>query len=387
MIIVAGKNNIAVKAIDYLRKNYHNDIAIIPNKDDRGTHSWQQSVIKFAKDFNLNLISLEQAYTEATIFISLESDRIVDPEKFKKANLYNLHFSNLPKYKGMYTSIWPILNNEKIAGVTLHQIDSGIDTGEIYQQVIFDVRPVDRARDLYRNYLIKSYELYIKSIDGILTGTLKKSPQSPTDSSYFSKSTIDFTNIKINLQATAHQILRQIYGFTFREYQLPIIFNKKIVEAEILGDRSKQKPGSIVSIFPESFVISTIDYDMRLYIDMIDSIFKFANCTPMQAKTLLKNLAGINDRNHKGWSPLIVAAYHGNHDVVNFLLDEGALINDENYNGTSVLMYAKEFALKTGDMTSFQELILRGADLEKKDYFGKSLIDYLTISEAKLLGL
>jgi len=47
-----------------------------------------------------------------------------------------------------------------------------------------------------------------------------------------------------------------------------------------------------------------------------------------------------------GWSPLIVAAYHGNHRVVNFLLKRGALASDESYNGTLVLMYEKDFALK-----------------------------------------
>ena len=134
-------------------------------------------------------------------------------------------------------------------------------------------------------------------------------------------------------------------------------------------------------------VIATIDYDLELYFDGIDSLHKFSSCDEIEASSLLKNLAGVNDRNNKGWSPLIVAAYHGNHRVVNFLLERGALANDENYNGTSVLMYAKDFALKTKDKTTFNRLIKVGADVEKKDFYGKGLRDYLTFSEENFLGL
>ena len=39
----------------------------------------------------------------------------------------------------MYTSYWPIKNGEKKSGVTLHKIDSGIDTGDIISQLSFDI--------------------------------------------------------------------------------------------------------------------------------------------------------------------------------------------------------------------------------------------------------
>lgn len=68
------------------------------------------------------------------IFISLEFDKIVNPDLFKDARLYNIHFSLLPSYKGMYTSAIPILNGEEMVGVTFHEIDKGIDTGNIIAQ-------------------------------------------------------------------------------------------------------------------------------------------------------------------------------------------------------------------------------------------------------------
>ena len=56
----------------------------------------------------------------------------------------------------MYTSCLPILNGETITGVTLHKIDSGIDTGYIIKQKVFKININDTARDLYLKYL-KNY--------------------------------------------------------------------------------------------------------------------------------------------------------------------------------------------------------------------------------------
>ena len=85
-------------------------------------------------------------------FISLEFDKIINTSLFKTTNLFNIHFSLLPRYKGMYTSILPILNGDKISGVTLHKIDRGIDTGDIIDKCSF------------RLILLTQQEIYILNI-------------------------------------------------------------------------------------------------------------------------------------------------------------------------------------------------------------------------------
>jgi methionyl-tRNA formyltransferase len=386
MIVIAGKNNIAVRALHYARL-CDLDVSVVLNKTDNGVDGWQKSLCKYAKDNNINILSLDQAYNEAKIFISLEFDLLVRPDKFDNENLFNIHFSNLPKYKGMYTSIWPIINNEKVGGVTLHKIDNGIDTGDVLSRSLFDINAVYRSRDLYRVYLEKSFELFKLNLSSILNGSFEIKAQDKIDSSYYSKSSIDFSRLSINFNASAYEVMKLIYAFSFREYQMPVVFGKSIAEVEILDDRSKLKPGSLIAESENSMIVSTIDYNVMLYFDRVDLINKFSECTVRECKELIKNLAGINDRNEMGWSPLIVAAYHGNHDVVRYLLDNGALIDDENYNGTTVLMYAKEYALKARDKTSFNELLRRGADMKRLDLYGKSLIQYLSSNDANFLGL
>ena len=136
-ICVAGKNNIAVDVLEYLIRinNGRYELGVVCNKTETGKNSWQKSLRFFSQRFNVPEYHLEDMYMrDDLIFISLEFDKIVNPDLFKDARLFNIHFSLLPSYKGMYTSAIPILNGEEMVGVTFHEIDKGIDTGNINAQ-------------------------------------------------------------------------------------------------------------------------------------------------------------------------------------------------------------------------------------------------------------
>lgn len=86
----------------------------------------------------------------------------------------------------------------------------------------------------------------------------------------------------------------------------------------------------------------------------------------------------IEYKNVKGWTPLIVAAFNQNIEVVKLLIGLGADPRAQNVNGTSVLMYAKTQILKERqpDLSLLRTLIEAGADISAKDKYGKSVVDY-----------
>mgnify|MGYP003425002010 CR=1 FL=1 len=126
IVCIAGKNNIAVEILIYLVQIgiKKENIYIISNKTDDGKDNWQRSLLKKANKMGIKIRNLEDVYSiENLLFLSLEFDKIVNPNKFKSNKLFNIHFSLLPKYKGMFTSIMPILNNEMLSHhfvLTLH---------------------------------------------------------------------------------------------------------------------------------------------------------------------------------------------------------------------------------------------------------------------------
>lgn len=390
MIVIAGKNDIAVHGLLLAIEHFDiREIIVVVNKNDRGIDGWQRSLIKVAKENSIAIKTLDEVYeTKIDLFLSLEFDQIVKPEKLKTDNIYNIHFSELPKYKGMYTSVWPILFADSKSGVTLHKIDSGIDTGDIIAQKVFELSEKDRSQDCYRKYIDNSKFLLSEWFTKIINNQIEPKKQLAINSTYFSRKTIDYSNLTIKFDKTAWQIQRQIYAFSFRPYQLLRMNDKNISDIKITHRKSLLKPGSIIFENEDYVTVSTIDYDIEIYFDKLDS---FLDEIPyMSVDTLSKKLItilGVNDRNLKGWSPIIVAAYHGKRELVSFLLQNGANINDRNYRGTTVLMYAKDYALKNNDREFFSFLIEQGADISLKDWSGNSLGDYISNEQAKFLGV
>ncbi|MBC3303296.1 ankyrin repeat domain-containing protein [Pseudomonas sp. SWRI18] len=387
-ICVAGKNEIAIEGLRYVVDIYpDSNIFFIPNKNDLGVDTWQPSFKKYALGRGIKQVNLEDLYEiENLVFLSLEFDRIISPKKFRGAQLFNVHFSLLPKYKGMYTSALPLLHGEVTSGVTLHFIDAGIDTGDIIAQIEFDIDPGDNARDLYFRYLANSKKLLRSHIDSILSGEFSSIAQESMGASYYSKSSINYSSLSIDFNKCAFEISNQFRAFTFREYQVPRFEGWQIIGTEILLDKSHLKPGAIVSEDSGSFVISTVDYDLKLKKDYYPILWVASESGDVLALELaLKFVDDINARNENGWSALILASYHGQIALIDTLLNCGASMSVVGYNGTTPLMYAFSYYERHGDERAFKMLLSRGADVSAVDNAGKSLRDYMI--ERNCLGL
>ena len=377
-ICIAGKNNIAVEAAKYIIKNFNCNIFVIPNKNDDGVDKWQKSFLKFSRTNNLKIVTLEDVYEiEELIFLSLEFDKIIKPEKFKTNKLYNVHFSLLPKYKGMYTSALPILNNERETGVTLHRIDKGIDTGEIIIQKWINIDFEDTGRDLYLKYIKNGIILIKDNIENILNDNIKSYPQNACLSSYYSKKSINYKNLEIDLNQSSINIYNQIRAFNFREYQVPVIKGKKIIFSQMTNQKSNSSPGNIYLEEEHSYLMATIDYNIILYKDKTEELFEA--CKIGKIENVIK-ICRIKKylfvRNEKGWDPLIIATFNNNIEIVKLLISLGADIYTENYNGTNLLMYAKECYLITGNIELLKLYLDLGLDIYKKDNNDKNVLEY-----------
>lgn len=267
MICIAGKNNIACEILEFALRNYDGKIYALPNSDDLGIDGWQRSFLKTALQYGVEVLYDLDVVKQSPdlIFLSLEFNELLDVSDFKSTFLYNIHFSLLPKYKGMYTSAWPILNNEKATGVTLHLIDSGIDTGDIIDQMEFGIDLNDTARDLYFKYINYSILLVKSNWKKLIFNEFSTVPQNKYESTYYDKKSIDYKNLKINMKETALGVHNQIRAFSFQEYQMPVVNSKTIFKSIISNNKSVFRPGKVLWDDGKSMMIATIDYDILLY--------------------------------------------------------------------------------------------------------------------------
>jgi len=266
MICIAGKNQVAVDALDFIANTTHNHkLCVLPNRTDRGINDWQPSLRARAIELEIPITKIDELYSITDLHLfSLEYDQILKPERFSNATLINCHFSLLPKYKGVYTAAWPIINGETESGVTLHLIDRGIDTGPIINQKRFSIGSNDTARCVYFRCMQQAIELFKSQFQSLLANDFDAIDQPANGSTYYSRTSIDYSDLTVNLNQTAFAIHNQIRAFTFKEFQLPIVNNVTIQSSTITCDRSTSHPGTIVFEDNHQLKIASIDYDLLL---------------------------------------------------------------------------------------------------------------------------
>jgi methionyl-tRNA formyltransferase len=278
----------------------------------------------------------------------------------------------------MFTSIYPILRGEKSSGVTLHKIDNGIDTGDIIDQIEFDMPFGITGLKLYKLYLKYSKELLYKNINKIINLQFNSTQQPLIGASYFSNKSIDFKSIKIDFNNACFEICNYVNAFSFRPYQLVSFQNVEISKATALNVKSKIKPGKLISENNLYFEIASVDYNVRLLKDKLKDILECSSKNDLESiKEYHNKNFDLDEKNVKGWNALIVACFNGAFDIVKFIIqNKTSNVNDANNNGTSVLMYAMTNATETNDFSIMEYLIKEGANHKHTDYKGLDVFYY-----------
>jgi methionyl-tRNA formyltransferase len=89
----------------------------------------------------------------------------------------NVHGSLLPKYRGAAPVQWAILNGESEAGVTIMQMDEGLDTGAILLPGAIPIAADDTATTLATKLAALGGRLLVEALDKLQRGALKPQPQ------------------------------------------------------------------------------------------------------------------------------------------------------------------------------------------------------------------
>ena len=240
IICVAGMNQCSIDFLSFIssiikKKN----ILVLPSKRDKGEDMWQPSLKKFAKKHKYKVVAINELYKiKNLIFISIEYDSLIDTKKFLSKELFNFHFSLLPKYRGCHTNFFQIYYGEKSSGITLHKIDNGIDTGPIIASIKYKIHRNTNAFQNYHKLMAYSVKLLKKNFKTILNKKYKTKKQKLEKGTYFSRLSVNYKKMKyFNLNKISHKDFNQIKAFIFPPMQLPYLNNYKISDIRYVKNK------------------------------------------------------------------------------------------------------------------------------------------------------
>ncbi len=193
-IVFMGTPEFAVASLDKLVETGCDIVGVITSPDKpggRGMHLQQSAIKKYALEKGLNILQPEKL--KDPIFLdqlrSLNADLQVVvafrmlPEvvwNMPPMGTINLHGSLLPQYRGAAPINWAIINGEKETGVTTFKLQQEIDTGNTLLAEKIPIGDDETAGELHDKMKLVGAELLLKTVEGIVEGSLKDIPQ-PSD--------------------------------------------------------------------------------------------------------------------------------------------------------------------------------------------------------------
>lgn len=120
-------------------------------------------------------------------FFSVVNEQIIPLNIIKKARkaAINFHDSLLPRYAGLHATSWAILNQEKIHGVSWHQMTEVIDAGDIYKQEKIKIEANDTALILNMKCYELALSLFESLINDLKSNSIKPIAQNLTERTYY----------------------------------------------------------------------------------------------------------------------------------------------------------------------------------------------------------
>lgn len=169
----------------------------------------------------------------------------------------NVHASLLPKYRGAAPIQAAIINGEKETGVTIMYMDVGLDTGDMILQEKITISEDETGGSLSEKLGILGAKLLVKTLDMLKGGTAVRIPQDNTQATYVKMMDKEMGNIDFTMPAI--YIERLIRGLD----PWPSAFtrlngkNLKLWKAKVVEYQSDAKPGEVVEVNKDSFMVMT----------------------------------------------------------------------------------------------------------------------------------
>jgi len=129
----------------------------------------------------------------------------------------NVHPAMLPYNRGAYPNVWSIVEDTP-AGVTIHFMDEGVDTGDIIAQRQVPVEPVDTGASLYHKLEQTCIELFQETWPLIRSSQAPRIPQPQGGTFHRTRDVARIDEIDLDRTYTARELINILRARTFAPY-------------------------------------------------------------------------------------------------------------------------------------------------------------------------
>lgn len=192
---------------------------------------------------------------EPEMVVAVGYRHIVPPEilSIPDGGCINVHPGLLPYARGFNPNVWSIVEDLP-AGVTIHYMDEGIDTGEIVSRKRVPVSFDDSGRDLYERLETACYELFVETWPALEAGRVETIKQDDRHATYHERSDFEeLCELDPEAEYTTKELLDRLRALTFPPFgnaSIEVDGERYVVEVEITREDELERTESYGAIAP-----------------------------------------------------------------------------------------------------------------------------------------
>lgn len=175
-----------------------------------------------------------------------------------------VHGSLLPKYRGAAPIQWAVIDGESVSGITIMQMDAGIDTGDMISKVEVPLDKEETYGSLHDKLAVAGAELLVETLEMFEKGTVTREKQDDSKSNYAIRLTKELG--KIDFSKSAVELERLVRGLNPWPSAYTSLNGKtlKVWKADVLENQYDGDLGEIVDVTIDSICVKTADGTLAL---------------------------------------------------------------------------------------------------------------------------
>ena len=281
-IIFMGTPDYAAEALEALIKAGHEVTAVVTQPDRAKGRSGQVqctpvkecavrhgiAVLQPVKIKTPEAIEELKKY-EADVYVVAAFGQILSKEilELPQFGCVNIHASLLPKYRGAAPINQCIIDGEKETGITIMQMDAGIDTGDILAQKKVIIEDKETAETLFDKLSQAGAELIVEALPKIERGEITPIKQDESLVSYVkmmdkSKGRIDWSADAVSIERLVRGLNPWPSAYTSCQGKTVKIWRSDVVETAV---ECTEQPGTIVLVGKDFFDVACGAGNLRIY--------------------------------------------------------------------------------------------------------------------------
>lgn len=283
-IIFAGTPDFAAQHLSALIQSEHNVIAVYcpPDKPaGRGKKLTACATKQLALEHNIPVIqpvnfkqegdiaTLKNYNSDVMVVVAyglLLPKMVLDAPRL---GCINVHGSILPKWRGAAPIQRAVEAGDKETGVTIMQMDEGLDTGDMISTALCDITLTDTSASIYEKLAKLGPTALLNTLNTMAKGAYKAIPQENNQATHAAKLNKEEAELNWALPAKIlHQKIRAYIPWPVSQFTFTDEKNQaqriRVWQASVASIETTKTPGTILAADKSGITVATSDQALRL---------------------------------------------------------------------------------------------------------------------------